>query len=73
MKANEFRNLSANELAAKAKDIEERLFRLRFQISLGQADGIKNYRALRKDRARLLTVLRQNESRAGEAASGKGN
>jgi large subunit ribosomal protein L29 len=61
MKADDFRNLNASELAGKAKEIEEQLFRLRFQISMGQSDGVKNYRALRRDRARLLTVLRQNE------------
>ena len=68
MKADDFRNLNAQELAAKAKDIEEQLFRLRFQIGMGQSDGVKNYRALKKDRARLLTVMRQNE-----VAAGKGN
>lgn len=68
MKADNFRNLNVTELAAKAKDIEEQLFRLRFQISLGQTDGVKNYRSLRKDRARLLTVLRQSQ-----VAAGKGN
>lgn len=78
MKADDLRNLNAAELAGKAKDIEEQLFRLRFQISLGQSDGVKNYRALRKDRARLLTVLRQNEtgiSGAGpnKPGAGKGN
>ncbi|MCL4784767.1 MAG: 50S ribosomal protein L29 [Bryobacterales bacterium] len=73
MKADDFRNLNSAELAGKAKDIEEQLFRLRFQISLGQADGIKKYRALRKDRARLLTVLRQNEAVSATAAAEKGN
>ena len=73
MKADDFRNLNAAELAGKAKDIEEQLFRLRFQISLGQSDGIKKYRALRKDRARLLTVLRQSEGGPNALAAGKGN
>ena len=73
MKADDFRNLNPAELAGKAKDIEEQLFRLRFQISLGQSDGVKNYRALRKDRARLLTVLRQNEDGANARGAEKGN
>jgi large subunit ribosomal protein L29 len=73
MKADDLRNLNATELAGKAKDIEEQLFRLRFQISLGQSDGVKNYRALRKDRARLLTVLRQNETGLNKPGAGKGN
>jgi large subunit ribosomal protein L29 len=73
MKADDLRNLNATELAGKAKDIEEQLFRLRFQISLGQSDGVKNYRALRKDRARLLTVLRQNETGLNKPGAEKGN
>jgi large subunit ribosomal protein L29 len=35
------------------------MFRLRFQMSLGQADGLKKYRETKKDRARILTVLRE--------------
>lgn len=73
MKADDFRNLNAAELTGKAKDIEEQLFRLRFQISLGQSDGVKKYRALRKDRARLLTVLRQNEDGSNTRGAEKGN
>ena len=39
--------------------MREQLFRLRFQLSMGQVDGIKKYRALKKDLARLLTVRTQ--------------
>ena len=56
MKAEEFKQLTPEELAAKEAEIREQLFRLRFQLSMGQADGIKKYRALKKDSARLLTV-----------------
>ncbi len=68
MKAEDFSNLSVQELTVKAKEIEEQLFRLRFQLGMGQADGLKNYRAYRKNRARLLTAMR-----AKELAAGKGN
>ena len=37
------------------------MFRLRFQMSMGQTEGLKKYRELRKDRARMLTVLRERE------------
>ncbi len=44
--------------ASKLRDTAEQMFRLRFQMSMGQMDGLKKVRALRKDRARMLTVLR---------------
>lgn len=56
MKAEEFRQLDATELDAKEREMREQLFRLRFQLSMGQVDGIKKYRAVKKDLARLLTV-----------------
>ena len=39
----------------------EQNFRLRFQMSMGQADGLKKVRNIRKDRARILTILRDRE------------
>ena len=62
MKADKVRELDANELRNQARDSEEQLFRLRFQMSMGQADGLKKYRQLRKDRARILTVLHERET-----------
>jgi large subunit ribosomal protein L29 len=41
--------------------MEEQMFRLRFQLSMGQTDGVKKVRELRKDRARMLTALRERE------------
>lgn len=61
MKAREFRDLDVEELAAKEREAREQLFRLRFQIRMGQTDGVKKYRALKKDLARILTVRRANE------------
>ena len=40
---------------------DENMFRLRFQMSMGQMEGIKKLRELKKDRARILTVIRQTE------------
>ena len=59
MKAEEFRQLNPDELAAKELELREQMFRLRFQLSMGQADGVKKYRAVKKDLARLLTVRTQ--------------
>ncbi|MEZ5362469.1 MAG: 50S ribosomal protein L29 [Bryobacterales bacterium] len=61
MKAAEFQDLAADEMQAKEAEIREQIFRLKFQITMGQTDGIKKYRALKKDLARLMTVRRQNE------------
>jgi large subunit ribosomal protein L29 len=61
MKAEKVRELDGNELRNQVRDSEEQLFRLKFQMSLGQADGLKKYRLVRKDRARMLTVLRERE------------
>jgi large subunit ribosomal protein L29 len=60
--AEEIRNLDAAELRLREREMREQLFRLRFQMQMGQTDGIKKYRALRKDLARLLTVERERAS-----------
>ena len=64
MKAEEFEQLTTEESVAKEAEMREQMFRLRFQLSMGQADGIKKYRALKKDLARLLTVRAQLAARA---------
>jgi large subunit ribosomal protein L29 len=59
MKAEKIRALESAELENKLKEMEESMFRIRFQMSLGQSDGLKKYRESKKDRARILTVLRE--------------
>ena len=61
MKATKLREVDTAELAGQATETQEQLFRLRFQIGMGQTDGIKRYRELRKDRARMLTIQRERE------------
>jgi large subunit ribosomal protein L29 len=61
MKAEKVRELDSNELHTQVKDIPEQMFRLKFQLSMGQSDGVKKLRNLRKDRARMLTILRDRE------------
>src|SRR5437016_4428303 len=62
--AEKARGLDAAEIAKQIKDTAEQMFRLRFQMSMGQMDGIKKLRSLRKERARMLTVLRERQDGA---------
>lgn len=62
MKAEKIRGLDVNEIQRQGHEAQEQLFRFRFQMGMGQAEGLKRYRILKKDRARMLTVL--NEKRA---------
>jgi len=66
--ADKARGLDATEIAKQIKDTAEQMFRLRFQMSMGQMDGIKKLRSLRKDRARMLTVLRERQDGSGPVA-----
>jgi large subunit ribosomal protein L29 len=59
MELEKIRNLSDDELAHHEKASAEQLFRLRFQVSLGQNDGVKKLRELRKEIAQVKTVARE--------------
>src|SRR5579863_1903437 len=59
--ADRARGLDAAELAKELRESAEQMFRLRFQLSMGQADGLKKLRQLRRERARMLTVQRERE------------
>ena len=59
MELEKIRNLSDEELAHHEKTSAEQLFRLRFQVSLGQNDGVKKLRQLRKEIAQIKTVARE--------------
>jgi large subunit ribosomal protein L29 len=61
MKADKIRELDERELEHQLSEAQDKLFRLRFQMAMGQTDGVKRYRELRKDRARMLTMRRQRE------------
>jgi len=66
MKATELADLDAEELAARLAEAREELFNLRFQNVTGQLDNPHRLREVRKDIARIFTVIRQREL-AGEA------
>jgi len=59
--ADKARALDTAEIHKQLREGAEQAFRLRFQMSMGQMEGIKKIRQLRKDRARMLTVLRERE------------
>ena len=61
MELQKIRNLSSEELTNHEKTTAEQLFRLRFQVSLGQNDGVKKLRELRKEIAQIKTVARERE------------
>lgn len=58
-----YRNMNASELSVQERELAEQIFRLRFQISSGQAEGLKKLREARKDLARVKTLLREAELR----------
>lgn len=59
MKAQELRNLSADELETKADEFRKELFKLRFQAKVGKLEKSSKIRALRRDLARALTIRRE--------------
>jgi large subunit ribosomal protein L29 len=69
MKAEKLRELSADELKGKERELQEQLFRLRFQKSIGQLDNAMKIRDTRRDIARVKSVLRERSQ--ASAAQGR--
>ncbi|MDO4219445.1 MAG: 50S ribosomal protein L29 [Synergistaceae bacterium] len=65
MKSQEFRDLSIAELKDKHKQLKEELFNLRFQNAIGQLNNVSRIKEVKKNTARVLTVLTEKEN--GEA------
>ena len=61
-KIAEFKDLTADDLRTKEKELDDQLFRLRIQKSMGQIEAAHKVKALRRDRARLKTVLHEKET-----------
>jgi large subunit ribosomal protein L29 len=62
MKAAELRGLGADELGVKERDLTDQLFRLRIQKSMGQLEAPGKMKGVRRDLARIKTVLRQKRA-----------
>ena len=58
------REAGVNELEAQQKELTEQIFRLKFQLSTGQAEALKRLRESKKDLARVKTLLRANQLQA---------
>jgi len=67
MKADKVRNLTDAELHHQEKDLADQLFKLKFQMNMGQTESLKKVRGLRKDIARVKTILgERSRSAAGQ-------
>jgi large subunit ribosomal protein L29 len=62
MKVTEVRDLAVDDLRQREKELDDQLFRLRIQKSMGQAEAAQKLKALRRDLARVKTVLREKET-----------
>jgi large subunit ribosomal protein L29 len=67
-KVSELRELATEELAHRVDELDDQVFRLRLQKSMGQADAANKMQGLRRDRARVKTLLRERELEAAGAA-----
>jgi large subunit ribosomal protein L29 len=65
MKAAELHNLASDELGVKERELTDQLFRMRIQKSMGQLENPDKLRTVRRDLARVKTVLRQKTNAAG--------
>ena len=61
MKADKVRNLTEDELQHQERDLNDQLFKLKFQLNMGQTESLKKIRGLRKDIARVKTILGERE------------
>ena len=68
MKADKVREMSEEELRTREKELQEQLFRLRFQKAIGQLDNALKIRETRRDIARVKTVLRQRKAQTAAGA-----
>jgi large subunit ribosomal protein L29 len=62
MKVTDFRDLPADDLRLREKEMDDQLFRLRIQKSMGQLEAAHKLKAVRRDLARVKTVLREKET-----------
>ena len=71
MKATEIRELTETELGQKLADLKSELFNLRFQHAINQLENPIRLRDVKKDIARVMTIIREKELKATAAEGGK--
>ena len=65
MDADKIRNMTDAELQQQERDLNDQLFRLKFQLKMGQTESLKKIRGLRKDVARVKTIIRERQISQG--------
>jgi large subunit ribosomal protein L29 len=68
MKTEKMRDWTTDELRTKEREFSDQMFRLKFQLASGQSDVLQKIRELRRDIARVKTLLRESELKAGQKA-----
>jgi large subunit ribosomal protein L29 len=71
MDAEKIRNLTDVELGHQERELNDQLFRLKFQLNMGQTESLKKIRGLRKDIARVKTTARQRQLAQSKEATEK--
>jgi large subunit ribosomal protein L29 len=61
MKSEKIRNLTDEELSHQERDLNDQLFKLKFQLNMGQTESLKKIRGMRRDIARVKTISRERE------------
>ncbi len=72
MEAEKLRNLTEVELKQQERELNDQLFRLKFQLNMGQTESLKKIRGLRKDIARVKTIERQRQLAAERESAATG-
>jgi large subunit ribosomal protein L29 len=72
MQSEQIRNMTDDELGQQERELNDQLFRLKFQLSMGQTESLKKIRGLRKDIARVKTIARERQlAKTAEAAGAR--
>jgi large subunit ribosomal protein L29 len=71
MKSEKIRNLTDEELLHQERDLNDQLFKLKFQLNMGQTESLKKIRGMRRDIARVKTIGREREIAASAKTGSK--
>ncbi len=71
MDSNKIRNLTDAELLHQERELNDQLFKLKFQLKMGQSESLKKIRGLRKDIARVKTIKREKQLAAAKTGTEK--
>jgi large subunit ribosomal protein L29 len=71
MKSDKIRNLTDEELLHQERDLNDQLFKLKFQLNMGQTESLKKIRGMRRDIARVKTIGREREIAASRKTGSK--